>query len=80
MDKIKQNALSTKMGDIYHYYLAIKFLLENNNWSRCEIEKFGDITLIDKNNKQIFNIEVKHHIEKNELKVHQEEFLKTLSD
>jgi hypothetical protein len=80
MDKIKQNALSTKMGDIYHYYLAIKFLLENNNWSRCEIEKFGDITLIDKNNKQIFNIEVKHHIERNELKVHQEEFLKTLSN
>lgn len=80
MDKIKQNALSTKMGDIYHYYLAIKLLLENNNWNKCEIEKLGDITLIDKNNKQIFNIEVKHHIEKNELKVHQEEFLKTLSN
>ncbi|BAK73196.1 hypothetical protein [Arcobacter sp. L] len=80
MDKIKQNALSTKMGDIYHYYLAIKLLLENNNWSRCEIEKFGDIALIDKNNKQIFNIEVKHHIGKNELKIYEEEFLKTLSN
>lgn len=80
MDKIKQNALSTKMGDIYHYYLAIKLLLENNNWIRCEIEKFGDIALIDKNNKQIFNIEVKHHIGKNELKIYEEEFLKTLSN
>lgn len=79
MDKIKQNALSTKMGDVYHYYLTIKLLLENNNWNKCEVEKFGDIALID-NNKQIFNIEVKHHIEKNELKVHQEEFLKTLSN
>ncbi|KLE06521.1 hypothetical protein AF78_03075 [Aliarcobacter butzleri L353] len=80
MDKIKQNALSTKMGDIYHYYLAIKLLLENNNWGKCEIEKLGDIALIDKNNKQIFNIEVKHHIEKNELKIYEEEFLKTLSN
>ena len=80
MDKIKQNALSTKMGDIYHYYLAIKLLLENNNWIRCEIEKFGDIALIDKNNKEIFNIEVKHHIGKNELKIYEEEFLKTLSN
>ncbi len=80
MDKIKQNALSTKMGDIYHYYVAIKLLLENNSWVRCEIEKFGDIALIDKNNKQIFNIEVKHHIDNNELKVYEEEFLKTLSN
>lgn len=55
-------------------------MLENNNWSRCEIEKFGDIALIDKNNKQIFNIEVKHHIVKNELKIYEEEFLKTLSN
>lgn len=80
MSKIKQNALSTKMGDIYHYYVAIKFLLENNNWFICKIEKLGDIALIDKNGKQIFNIEVKHHIEKNELKIYEEEFLKTLSN
>ena len=80
MSKIKQNSLSQQMGNVYHYYVAIKLLLENNNWSKCEVEKLGDIALIDKNNKQIFNIEVKHHIEKNELKVYEEEFLKTLSN
>jgi hypothetical protein len=80
MSKIKQNSLSQQIGNVYHYYVAIKLLLENNNWSKCEVEKLGDIALIDKNNKQIFNIEVKHHIEKNELKVYEEEFLKTLSN
>lgn len=80
MSKIKQNALSQKMGDIYHYYVAIKFLLENNNWSKCEIEKYGDITLLDEHNRQIYNIEVKHHESKNELKIYEEEFLKTLSN
>jgi hypothetical protein len=80
MSKIKQNSLSQQMGNVYHYYVAIKLLLENNNWSKCEVEKLGDIALIDKNNKQIFNIEVKHHIEKNELKAYEEEFLKTLSN
>lgn len=80
MSKIKQNALSQKMGDIYHYYVAIKFLLENNYWNKCEIEKYGDITLLDEHNRQIYNIEVKHHESKNELKVYEEEFLKTLSN
>lgn len=80
IQKIKQNALTQKMGDVYHYYVGVKLLLENNNWSKCEVEKLGDIALIDKNNKQIFNIEVKHHISKNELKIYEEEFLKTLSN
>jgi len=80
MSKIKQNALSQKMGDIYHYYVAIKLLLEKNNWDKCEIEQLGDIALLDKNGKQIYNIEVKHHESKNELKVYEEEFLKTLSN
>lgn len=80
MSKIKQNALSQKMGDVYHYYLTIKLLLENNDWTKCEIEKFGDISLLDENGMQICNIEVKHHESKNELKVYEEEFLKTLSN
>lgn len=80
MSKIKQNALLQKMGDIFHYYIAIKFLLENNDWAKCEIEKLGDITLFDKNGIQIYNIEVKHHESTNELKIYEEEFLKTLSN
>lgn len=80
MSKIKQNALSQKMGDVFHYYVAIKCLLENNNWNKCQIEQSGDITLFDQDDKQIYNIEVKHHESKNELKIYEEEFLKTLSN
>lgn len=80
MKKIKQNALSQKMGDIFHYYVAIKLLLNNNSWNKCQIEQSGDIALFDQDDKQIYNIEVKHHESKNELKVYEEEFLKTLSN
>jgi len=80
MAKIKQNALAQKMGDIFHYYVAIKLLLGNNSWNKCQIEQSGDIALFDQDDKQIYNIEVKHHESKNELKVYEEEFLKTLSN
>ncbi|MGE4511081.1 MAG: hypothetical protein AB7D43_08275 [Sulfurimonadaceae bacterium] len=80
MKKIKQNALSQKMGDVFHYYVAIKLLLDNNSWNKCQIEQSGDIALFDQDDKQIYNIEVKHHESKNELKVYEEEFLKTLSN
>ncbi len=79
-DKIKQNALSQKMGDIYHYYIAIDFMMNKPDWIICKIEQYGDITLIDKNGKQLFNIEVKHHESLNELKIHSEDFLKTISN
>lgn len=79
-EKIKQNALSQKMGDIYHYYIAIKFMLENNEWDKCIIEQYGDIVLLNTDREQIYNIEVKHHIEEKELKVYEEEFQKTLSN
>ena len=29
--KIQQNALVQKMGDIYHYYIAINLLLKNSS-------------------------------------------------
>lgn len=80
MSKIKQNALPQKTGDIFHYYVAVKLLLDNNSWSKCQIEQSGDIALLDKDDKQIYNIEVKHHNDINELKVYEEEFLKTLSN
>lgn len=80
MSKIKQNALPQKMGDIFHYYVAIKLLLDNNSWNKCQIEQSGDIALFDQDDQQIYNIEVKHHESKNELKVYEEEFLKTLSN
>lgn len=77
-DKIKQNALLQKAGDVYHYYIAIKVMLENNNWNQCTIEESGDIALLDENGLQLFNFEVKHHNENKELKIYEEEFQKTL--
>ncbi len=79
-NKIKQNALSQKVGDIYHYYVAIQLMLHNNSWNKCIIEQYGDIVLLDTNGQQIFNIEVKHHLETTELKIYEEEFQKTLSN
>jgi len=76
--KIQQNALVQKMGDIYHYYIAINLLLKNNDWAKCLIEQSGDIGLLDNAGKQIFNIEVKHHNNQHELKIYEEEFQKTL--
>ena len=72
------SALSTKMGDIYHYYIAIDVLLDVDNWNKCLIEKHGDIVLLNKDNKQVLNMEVKHHHGTNELLIHQEEFQKKL--
>ncbi len=78
--KIKQNSLPQKMGDVYHYYVAVKLMLDNNDWDKCLIEQYGDIVLLDSDGHQIFNIEVKHHEEKKELKIYEEEFQKTLSN
>ncbi len=73
------SALSTKMGDVYHYYVAIDLLLSiSDQWHKCLIEESGDIVLLNKDDNQIFNIEVKHHIEDNELMVHNIDFQKTL--
>ncbi len=72
------NALQQKVGDVYHYYVAIKYMFDNNEWVKCTIEESGDITLFDKNDEQLFNIEVKHHLEAKELKIYEEEFQKTL--
>ncbi len=69
-----------KWEDVFHYYVAIKLLLDNNSWNKCQIEQFGDIALFDQDDKQIYNIEVKHHESQNELKIYEEEFLKTLSN
>lgn len=75
----KHSALSTKMGDIYHYYVAIDLLLSiPGRWYKCLIEEHGDIVFLDKDDNQIFNIEVKHHIEDDELMVHNIDFQKTL--
>jgi len=78
VSKIKHSALSQKMGDVYHYYITINLFFKLEIWAKCSIEEQGDIVFFDENDKQVYNIEVKHHVEKNELKIYDEEFQKTL--
>jgi len=79
-NKSNHSALSQKMGDVYHYYIAIDYLLkiEKDKWDKCLIEKYGDIVFLDQYDNQIVNIEVKHHDKDDELKVYQVDFQKTL--
>lgn len=77
-NEINQNALVTKMGDVYHYYISMELLISTNDWFKCHIEKYGDIVLEDSNGNHLRNIEVKHHVSTKELKVYDEEFQKTL--
>lgn len=63
----KHSALKQKIGDSYHYLVAIKYMLENSEWDNCHIEYSGDISLINQSNEIILSIEVKHHIDDTEL-------------
>jgi len=78
MSNIRHSALSQKMGDIYHYYIAIDLFFKTEDWEKCSIEEQGDIVFFNSDDKQILNIEVKHHIESKELNIYDEEFQKTL--
>ncbi len=79
-NKSNHSALSQKIGDVYHYYVAIDYLLhiEKDMWDKCLIEKYGDIVFLNKYGNQILNIEVKHHDNDDELKVYHIDFQKTL--
>ena len=72
------NAKKQVVGFEYQYYIAVDFLLKLNNWDKCLIEENGDVTFLDDNDNQILNIEVKHHTNENKLKLHSEEFQKTI--
>lgn len=74
----KHSALKQKIGDPYHYLVALKYMLENSDWSYCDIEYSGDISLRDISNNMILNIEVKHHIDTVELKDNSVELWKTI--
>jgi len=78
MSNIRHSALSQKMGDVYHYYIAIDLFFKIEDWEKCSIEEQGDIVFFNSDDKQILNIEVKHHIESKELNIYDEEFQKTL--
>lgn len=74
----KHSALKQKIGDPYHYLVALKYMLENSDWINCDLEYSGDISLRDRFDNMILNIEVKHHIDTVELKDNSSELWKTI--
>lgn len=80
MDESNHSALKQKIGDFYHYYVALFYMIENHDWNNCDIEKNGDISLINSSNEIILSIEVKYHSEETELKDNAIELWKTIKN
>lgn len=80
MDESNHSALKQKIGDFYHYYVALFYMIENHDWHNCDIEKNGDISLINSSNEIILSIEVKYHSEETELKANAIELWKTIKN
>ena len=72
------SALKQKIGDAYHYYVALYFMLNNANWNSCDIEKNGDIALRNEQDEIISSIEVKYHGTETELNDNSIELWKTI--
>ncbi len=60
MNRKRNDATLSKLGDIYQYYIALLDCFEMKVGDKIQIEIQGDITLIS-SNKKIFQKEVKHH-------------------
>lgn len=80
MNESNHSALKQKIGDFYHYYVALFYMIENHDWNNCDIEKNGDISLINASNEIILSIEVKYHSEETELKDNAIELWKTIKN
>lgn len=78
MEESKHSALKQKIGDFYHYYVALYYMLEHSDWDNCDIEKNGDISLLNSSNEIIRSIEVKYHSQEEELIPHSIELWKTI--
>lgn len=60
MDRKKNDATLSKLGDIYQYYIALLDCFKMQEGEKIQIEVQGDVTLISSNNS--FQKEVKHHV------------------
>ncbi|WIM38690.1 hypothetical protein PO903_18860 [Paenibacillus sp. PK4536] len=78
LNKQKNDDTKTKLGDIYHYYIALSYCLDLQENETILIEKYGDISL--ESNENSLNMEVKHHAEKHELNDRNIDFWKTLKN
>lgn len=72
------SALKQKIGDFYHYDVALYYMIDNSDWFYCDLEKNGDISLTNNLNEIILSIEVKYHDKPIELKDNVEELWKTI--
>lgn len=79
MDKQKNDATLSKLGDIYQYYIALKECFEMKAEDKIQIEVQGDVTLIS-GNKNIFQQEVKHHNANSKLTNRSTDFWNTLKN
>lgn len=72
------SALKQKIGDIYHYNVALQYMLEESSWEYCDIEKNGDISLRNAHDEITYSVEVKYHNKPTDLKDNQSELWKTI--
>lgn len=77
MKKAKNDATLQQIGTIYQYIIALKDCFELNGDDLLEIEKNGDISVIN-DKRGIFQKEVKHHLGKTYLSDRDIGFWKTL--
>jgi hypothetical protein len=79
MNKAVNNSTLTKLGDIYHYMIALKDCFELEDDDKLQIEVSGDISVISKANRG-YQKEVKHHLGSSMLSDRDIDFWKTLAN
>jgi hypothetical protein len=78
MNRLKNDDTLTKLGDIYHYLLVLKYCLDLKEGEKIYVEQFGDISKEGKDDS--FQMEVKHHINESNLTDRDSEFWNTLKN
>lgn len=78
MARLKHDDTLTKLGDIYHYLLVLKYCFELKLDEKIHVEQYGDISKESPNDS--FQMEVKHHINQSNLTDRDSEFWNTLKN
>jgi hypothetical protein len=80
MERAINDSTLTKIGDIYHYYIALLDCFSMKKDDILQIEVNGDISKIAKKNDFSFQKEVKHHIGEDKLSDRDIDLWKTLDN
>ncbi len=78
MKRLKNDDTLTKLGDIYHYLLVLKYCCSLKEDEIIYVEQFGDISKVATNDS--FQMEVKHHIDEHKMVDRDSEFWNTLKN